>query len=239
MMDVMFTKTNINTVKLLTEAGFEVVIPDTQHCCGALHAHSGETATTKSLAIGNIRAFRQAGVDYIVSNAGGCGALLVEYDHLLHDDDLHRDDAAWFASRVKDVSALVVEKGQVPAFRESGDALTTVTYQDSCHLRNVMRAGDAPRNLMKRVEGARFVELPESDKCCGSAGIYNIVQPVMANQILKGKMEQVSRTDARIILTSNPGCLLQMKLGIETEGLGDRVDAMHIVDFLVERIEAK
>jgi glycolate oxidase iron-sulfur subunit len=239
MMDVMFTKTNINTVKLLTEAGFEVVIPDTQHCCGALHAHSGETATAKELAIGNIRAFREAGVDYIASNAGGCGALLVEYDHLLHDDDLHRDDAAWFASRVKDVSALVVEKGQVPAFRDPGGASTTVTYQDSCHLRNVMRAGDAPRNLMKRVEGARFVELPESDKCCGSAGIYNIVQPVMANQILKGKMEQVSRTDARIILTSNPGCLLQMKLGIETEGLGDRVDAMHIVDFLVERIEAK
>lgn len=237
-MDVMFTETNINTVKLLTEAGFEVVIPDTQNCCGALHAHSGETATAKELAIRNIRAFREAGVDYIASNAGGCGALLVEYDHLLHDDERYREEAAWFAARVKDVSALIVEEGRIPAFREAG-AATTITYQDSCHLRNVMRSGNAPRALMKRVDGVRFVELPESDKCCGSAGIYNIVQPDMSNQILKGKMEQVNRTDAHIVLTSNPGCLLQMKLGIETEGDAERVKAMHIVDFLVERLERR
>lgn len=235
-MDVMFTETNMNTVKLLTQAGFEVVIPDTQNCCGALHAHSGETKTARELAIQNIRAFRAAGVDYIASNAGGCGALLVEYDHLLKDDVAHREDAKWFASRVKDVSALVVEKGRVPAFRESGEAEVTITYQDSCHLRNVMRSGNAPRTLMKSIGGVRFVELPEADKCCGSAGIYNIVQPAMANQILHGKMECVDRTKAQVVLTSNPGCLLQMKLGIENEGVGGQVEAMHIVDFLVERM---
>jgi glycolate oxidase iron-sulfur subunit len=233
-MDILFTDTNVNTVELLTEAGFEVVIPDAQTCCGALHAHSGEQAQSRDLAKRNIRAFREAGVDWVVSNAGGCGAMLYEYDHLLHDDRQWAEDADWFARRVVDVSRLLYERGRIPAFRFPGETHEEVriTYQDSCHLRNVMQSSDAPRALMKRVDGADYVEMPEADRCCGSAGIYNLTQPDSAGQILSHKMEHARGTSAGLMLTSNPGCLLQMKLGIEREGLGGRMEAVHLVDFL-------
>lgn len=247
-MDVLFADTNVNTVKLLSEAGFDVVIPKTQGCCGALHAHSGEMDQARELARVNVKAFKDAGVDYIVSNAGGCGALLVEYDHLLHEDESWAADAAWFAKRVVDISTIVVEKGRVPAFAEAAaegevpeavaatGAAATITYQDSCHLRNVMKGSVAPRKLMKSVAGAQFCEMRESDRCCGSAGIYNVTQPEMAGQILEHKMEHANATGAQYLLTSNPGCLLQMKLGIDKHGRGGDMKAMHIVDYLYERI---
>lgn len=249
-MDVLFTETNIRTVKLLSEAGFNVVIPEAQSCCGALHAHSGELEQAKQLARQNIAAFQNAQVDYIASNAGGCGALLVEYDHLLHDDALCSEDARWFADRVKDVSQLLMEKGRLnalfpkPGNNTSDKVYSTspsteklrVTYQDSCHLRNVMKAGNAPRDLLARTADIAFVELPEADRCCGSAGIYNLVQPEMSMQILDHKMEHVKHTEAHVLLTSNPGCLLQMKLGAERENLSDQLKVMHIVDFLHERL---
>lgn len=236
-MDVLFTETNINTVKLLQAAGFDVVIPPAQNCCGALHAHSGERDGAIELAKGNIRAFRDAGVDWIVSNAGGCGAQLAEYGHLLHDDPKWKDDAQWFASRTIDISKLLIEHGRLPETigSKTGERLR-ITYQDSCHLRNGMKSSDAPRRLMRKVADAEFVELFEADRCCGSAGIYNLTQPERAGEILEHKMEHVKRTEAHCLLTSNPGCLLQMKLGIEREGLSDRMKAVHIVDFLAERM---
>ncbi|MFS0722821.1 (Fe-S)-binding protein [Paenibacillus sp. 1P07SE] len=238
-MDVMFTDTNVKTVELLTAAGFEVIIPETQNCCGALHAHSGETEDARALARGNIRAFQEAGVEYIVSNAGGCGASLVEYDHLLHRDRDWEEGARWFASRVIDVSELLVRHGRLPSFCDTsaapaGDGGVRITYQDSCHLRNVMRSSDAPRALMRSVEGVTYVELPEADRCCGSAGIYNITQPEMAGQLLEAKMSQVESTGAAVVLTSNPGCLLQMKLGDRRHGGGR--ETQHIVDFLHDRL---
>jgi glycolate oxidase iron-sulfur subunit len=237
-MDVLFTETNVNTVKLLQTAGFDVVIPPAQNCCGALHAHSGERDGAAELARGNIRAFRDAGVDWIVSNAGGCGAQLAEYGHLLHDDPQWRSDAEWFSARTIDVSKLLVEHGRIPG--KFGDAESRervrITYQDSCHLRNGMKSADAPRKLMNRIADAEFVELFEADRCCGSAGIYNLTQPETAGSILDQKMQHVKRTDAHYLLTSNPGCLLQMKLGIEKEGLSDRMKAVHLVDFLAKRM---
>ncbi|NBD23915.1 (Fe-S)-binding protein [Paenibacillus glycinis] len=282
-MDVLFTATNKNTVELLNEAGFDVVIPETQNCCGALHAHSGEQDGAKALAKRNIAAFKAAGVDWIASNAGGCGALLVEYDHLLHDDPQWKDDARWFAKRSVDVGKLLVEHGRLrtvaraavaagagamiggsgatPASAQvsgghgapsggcggscsggvgfASDEKVRITYQDSCHLRNVMRSSEAPRKLMRSVANAEFVELAEADRCCGSAGIYNLTQPQMAGRILDHKMEHVKRTGAHYLLTSNPGCLLQMKNGIEKHGMGGRMEALHLVDFLHDRICAK
>ncbi len=254
-MDILFTDTNVHTAELLTEAGFEVVIPDQQTCCGALHAHSGETMQAKALAKRNLKAFRDAGVDWIVSNAGGCGALLIEYDHLMHDDLEWKDDAAWFAKRVIDISQLLVEHGRLPKFSvrqgtaamntgtatatetetetaRTADRQVTITYQDSCHLRNVMRSSDAPRKLMRQVEGATYIEMPESDRCCGSAGIYNLTQPEMSGDILDHKMVHAKGTAASVMLTSNPGCLLQMKAGIAKEGIEDRMQSVHLVDFL-------
>lgn len=244
-MDVLFAETNVNTVRLLTEAGFEVVIPPGQNCCGALHAHSGELPQAQQLARANVAAFKAAGVDYIASNAGGCGALLIEYDHLLHDDPEWAEDARWFAARVKDISLILLEKGRLPEFAARPEetrapaGTLTVTYQDSCHLRNVMKQSAAPRQLVGRVLGASFVELAGSDRCCGSAGIYNVVQEEMANQILEHKMEHVRGTNARYLVTSNPGCLLQMKLGIRRAGLDGRIEAVHVVDFLAERMRGK
>jgi glycolate oxidase iron-sulfur subunit len=239
-MDIIFADTNVNTVKLLSAAGFDVYIPDSQVCCGALYAHSGEMNDARELAAVNIEVFKQLDVDYIVSNAGGCGALLVEYDHLMQDDIKYRDSAKWFASRVIDVSTLVVEKGRIPKFIQQDSSLPDgkirVTYQDSCHLRNVMKGWGAPRILMKQIANAEYVEMAESDRCCGSAGTYNIVQPEMAGTILEHKMEHANKTQAGFMLTSNPGCLLQMKLGIEKHTPDHPMQAMHIVDFLHDRM---
>ncbi|GIQ66582.1 putative glycolate oxidase iron-sulfur subunit [Paenibacillus cisolokensis] len=243
-MDMLFTDTNVKTVELLTEAGFDVVIPPSQNCCGALHAHSGEVEDAKALARRNIEAFRAAGVDYIVSNAGGCGAILSEYDHLLHHDESWKEGGAWFAKRVIDISDLLVRYGRMPSLAHAasagaapeggpssaGSRPVRITYQDSCHLRNVMRAGDSPRRLMRSIAGVEFVEMPEADRCCGSAGIYNLTQPEMAGQILEKKMACVGTTGADVVLTSNPGCLLQMKLGEARHGAGREV--LHIVDFV-------
>lgn len=239
LMDVMFAGTNVNTVKLLSEAGFEVVIPENQACCGALHAHAGEMAAARELARVNLQAFEDAGIEYIVSNAGGCGAMLAEYNHLLHEDHALRGAAERFAARVIDVSKLLVDRGRLPAFAESGEnsrEQVTITYQDSCHLRNVMKSPDAPRQLMKQVANVSFAEMKEADRCCGSAGIYNVTQPEMAGQILESKMEHAVATGARYLLTSNPGCLLQMKLGAAKHGGDDPMEVQHVVDFLYGRI---
>ena len=234
-MDVMFTETNRNTVRLLSAAGYDVIIPDTQTCCGALQAHSGEADTTRELAKRNIRAFKETGVDVIISNAGGCGALLLEYGRLLKDDPEWQDDAKWFSDRLKDVSEIVWEAADdLPL----GPLPVRMTYQDSCHLRNGMKAGEAPRKLLQAIPNAEYVELFESDRCCGSAGIYNLTQPDMSMQLLDEKMAHVRHTHADILATANPGCLLQMKLGIHQAGLEDQMRAVHVVDVLVDALDA-
>lgn len=234
-MDVLFQDTNINTVRLLAEAGCEVVIAPDQVCCGALHAHSGEREAAKSLARKNIAAFQEAEVDLIISNAGGCGALLQEYDHLLHDDPEWQEQAKWFAARVKDVSEVLAMSAEPQAW----DPLPQrVTYQSSCHLRNGMKVTKEPVNLLQSIPGATYVPLKEGDRCCGSAGIYNLVQPEMAGSLLDEKMGHVAATQADILVTSNPGCLLQMKAGIKRAGLEDRMEAVHLVDLLA-RVQKK
>ncbi|MCZ0755658.1 (Fe-S)-binding protein [Anoxybacillus sp. J5B_2022] len=231
LMDTMFMKTNDATMKLLQLAGCEVVIPSNQVCCGALHGHGGEKKQAKELAKRNIEAFEQLDVDYIITNAGGCGAFLVEYDHLLKDDDW-AERAKAFARKIKDISEVLVELN----FHQTKLKVKpqVVTYQDSCHLRNVMKVANAPRLLLQAIEGAEFREMKDADRCCGSAGIYNIVEPEMSMQILDYKMTQAKQTKATTIVTANPGCLLQMKLGIEREGLAGQVRAVHIVEFLLE-----
>jgi glycolate oxidase iron-sulfur subunit len=236
LMDTMFMETNDATMKLLQLAGCEIVIPPAQTCCGALHGHSGEKNDAKELAKRNIEAFEQLNVDDIITNAGGCGAFLIEYDHLLKDDPHWAERAKAFTAKIKDISALLVELD----FHKKRLRLPEqiVTYQDSCHLRNVMKTSTPPRLLLQSIEGVEFREMKDADRCCGSAGIYNIVQPDMSMQILDYKMEQVKKTKATTIVTANPGCLLQMKLGIEREGLSGHVRAVHIVELLLEAAKA-
>ncbi len=240
-MDVLFTDTNINTIRLLREAGFEVVIPDGQGCCGALHAHTGETGQAKQLAKANVEVFRETGCDWIATNAGGCGAMLKEYDHLLHDDAETSEAARQFAGAIKDISELIDGKlaRKIPmkanTAQEAGQ--TIVTYQDSCHLRNVMRVQTEPRTLLRSIPGVELRELQGADRCCGSAGIYNITQTGMSQDIIDHKMEHVAHTNAHLVVTSNPGCLLQMQWGIVREGHMADMKAVHLVDLLAARAE--
>ncbi|QFT87865.1 Lactate utilization protein A [Bacillus sp. THAF10] len=236
LMDTMFLETNNATMNLLQHAGCEIIIPPSQNCCGALHGHSGEKSKAKELAKRNIEAFEELDADYIITNAGGCGAFLVDYDHLLKDDPVWANRAVAFKAKIKDISAVLVELD----FHRN-QKLTVekqrVTYQDSCHLRNVQGTFLQPRLLLQAVNGAEFIEMKDADRCCGSAGIYNIVESEMSMQILNHKMEKVAESEATTIVTANPGCLLQMKLGIEREGLSGIFRAVHIVDFLWEALQ--
>jgi glycolate oxidase iron-sulfur subunit len=237
LMDTMFIGTNNATMKLLQKSGCDIVIPEQQGCCGALHAHSGEKNKAKQMAKANIEAFEQLEVDDIVLSAGGCGALLVEYDHLLKDDEEWRDRAKAFASKVKDFSEILVEQNFMNELLSLKDQI--ITYQDSCHMRNVMKTSSAPRVLLQSIVGTLFNEMEEADHCCGSAGIYNLTEQKMSMQILDYKMQKVKETNAHTIVTANPGCLLQMKLGIQREGLEESVRAVHLADLLLEAVEGK
>ncbi|GCL74300.1 (Fe-S)-binding protein [Paenibacillus naphthalenovorans] len=237
LMDTMFMETNDATMKLLQKAGCDIVIPSGQGCCGALHAHGGEKEMAKRLAKANIEAFESLDVDYIVLNAGGCGALLVEYDHLLRDEEEWRERAKAFAGKVRDFSEILVELQF--AERELSLPKQVITYQDSCHLRNVMGTASAPRTLLASIKGVQYREMEEADHCCGSAGVYNITEKEMSMQILDYKMEKVNKVRAQTIVTANPGCLLQMRLGIIREGAEERMRAVHLADLLLEAVNGQ
>ncbi|GLO67509.1 MULTISPECIES: (Fe-S)-binding protein [Oceanobacillus] len=237
LMDTMFREVNKATIELLQKVGCDIAVPDTQNCCGALHGHSGEKEKAKELAKKNIAAFEEVGADYIITNAGGCGAFLHDYGHLLHDDPEWSERAANFASKIKDITAILIDLDfhltplQMPE--------QVVTYQDSCHLRNVQKTFDEPRLLLQSIDGLHYEEMNDAARCCGSAGIYNIVHSELSMKHLDYKMEQVKDTAATTIVTTNPGCLLQMKLGIEREGLSDKMRAVHIVELLIEAVDRR
>lgn len=232
LMDTMFLETNYATIQLLQKAGCEIVIPKTQSCCGALHGHGGEKEIAKELAKQNIEAFEKHDVDYIITNAGGCGAFLIEYDHLLKDEPEWSERAKAFVAKIKDIAEILYELDFHKKYSLSLPE-QMVTYQDSCHLRNVMKTSKAPRELLRSIKGITFKEMENADSCCGSAGIYNIVEPKTSMEILDQKMVKIKKTKATTIVTANPGCLMQMMLGIEREKLKD-VKAVHIVDLLLE-----
>jgi glycolate oxidase iron-sulfur subunit len=228
-MDVMFYETNQATARLLAKAGCEVVFAEGQTCCGALHAHSGYKDGAKELAMRNIEAFERAGVDLIVNNAGGCGAALKEYHHWFRDDPAWHERALAFTAKMRDANELLAE---LPPLRLTKRVDAVVTYQDSCHLANGQGVRNQPRQLIRSIPGVRFVEMKGADSCCGSAGIYNLVNYDKSMALLDEKMADVRKTGAHLLVTSNPGCLLQMKQGILRAGLQDRMEAIHIMDLL-------
>jgi glycolate oxidase iron-sulfur subunit len=231
-MDAIFRKINMLSIRLLSEVGCDVIVLEHQTCCGALHAHAGEIEEAATLARRNIAAFENSGVDFVVHNAGGCGASLVEYDHLLHEEPVWADRAKHFASMIRDISQVISLCGGIT---ERSEMPETVTYQRSCHMTNVQKVVAEPLQLIKGLQGVELIEMQDADMCCGSAGIYNIVHYEVSMDVLDLKMKHTKETKAATIITTNPGCLLQMQLGIEREHLQGRMRAVHLVEFLAER----
>lgn len=231
--NVAFARLNEATVRVLQRNGCEVVIPATQNCCGALHLHSGLREQARALARNNIDAVVDGSFDAVITNAAGCGSTLKEYDELLEDDPKYREKALEFKRRMKDVTEFLAS---IELNREMGRLDAVATYQDSCHLAHGQKIKDAPRKLLKQVPGLTYREMPMADLCCGSAGIYNIAQNQMAMQILRHKMEYVGMTNASLIVTANPGCMLQLAAGARLYGKNQRV--VHVVQVLDEAYRA-
>jgi glycolate oxidase iron-sulfur subunit len=204
-----------------------VVAVQGQVCCGALHLHTGDVEGARDLARANIRAFEADNFDAIIINAAGCGSALKGYGELLRDDPAYADRARAFASRVRDISEYLAG---LPLRPPSQALDLTVTYQEPCHLAHAQRIRQQPRRVLAAIPGLRLVEMAEASLCCGSAGIYNVTQPDMAESLLRRKVRNILETGADIVITANPGCFLQVQAGLRDAGSGIRV--MHIVDLL-------
>jgi glycolate oxidase iron-sulfur subunit len=222
---------NLDTVEVLARNGCEVVTPPEQLCCGSLHAHNGEWALAQDLARKNIDQFPPEQFDAIITNAAGCGSHLKHYAHLLHDDARYLKRAELWDAKVKDIHEWLAHIG-IEAPRATGAAPLNVTYHEACHLCHGQKITAQPRAVLRAMNNVKLTELPESTWCCGSAGIYNIVQPEMANDLLERKVKHIQSTGAQIIATGNPGCMLQVMNGCRSAGMDVRI--AHPVTLLAE-----
>ncbi len=228
--NVSFARLNEATIRVLQKNGIEVIVPQGQGCCGALHVHAGIRDEARKLARRNIDAVLQdGGFDAVITNAAGCGSTLKEYDELLAADPEYAAKAKQFAGMTRDVTEVL---GSLPLNRDMRDLPWRVTYQDSCHLAHGQKIRRQPRLLLQQVPGLEFREMPLADVCCGSAGIYNVLHTGMSMDILERKMTSVNASKAEVIATANPGCMLQLRAGARLFGSGQRV--MHVVEVLDE-----
>jgi glycolate oxidase iron-sulfur subunit len=226
-MSVMFADLNEATIRVLRRNGCEVVVPRGQTCCAALNLHSGERERAQAMARQNIETFLAAGVDAVVINAAGCGTASKEYDVLFRDDPVYAERAKRYSHLCRDVSEFLVELGLVG---QLGEVRARVTYQDPCHLAHGQGIRRQPRELLRRIPGLELIEMEGSDRCCGSAGIYNLTQPGYSRQILAEKTAAIMRTGADVIVAPNPGCMLQIASGIRAQGASMHVH--HLIDLL-------
>jgi glycolate oxidase iron-sulfur subunit len=233
--NISFARLNEATVRVLQKNGCEVTVPADQGCCGALHVHAGIRDEARRLARRNIDALLKidalldGGFDAIITNAGGCGSTLKEYGELLEHDAEYAEKSRRFSALVKDVNEFLASIELNPPMRVLP---LTVTYQDSCHLAHGQKIRSAPRKLLASIPGLELREMQLSDLCCGSAGIYNVVHTGMAMSLLKKKMDSVNATGAPVIAAANPGCMLQLRAGVQKFGQGQRV--AHVVEILDE-----
>ena len=224
----MYPHTHEATVRVLNRLGYRVIFPEAQTCCGALSLHGGDRVFARELARRNIDAFLAANVEAVIVNSAGCGSTMKEYEHLLAGDSRYTERARRFTSITKDVLEFVAEHD----LGALGEVQATVTYQDSCHLVHGQKVTIAPRRIMAAIPGIVLRELAAPDRCCGSAGLYNLVQRKMANQLLSTKMDDVAATSATVIATANPGCMMQLEAGVRQRGMRARV--VHVIELLDE-----
>jgi glycolate oxidase iron-sulfur subunit len=222
-----FGDVNAATARILARNGFEVLAPDDQTCCGALHVHAGDRDGGRALARANIDRLERFDVDAIIVNAAGCGANLKEYGWLLKDDATYAARAEAFAARVKDVTEFLADRGLSDT---PGPLPWRVTYDDPCHLLHGQRIREQPRALLAAIPGLEVIPLEEADMCCGSAGIYNVTHDAIARSLLERKVQRIARTGANVVVTANPGCAMQIESGLRRARLDARV--VHVVEVL-------
>jgi glycolate oxidase iron-sulfur subunit len=232
-MPFFYPQTHEATVRVLERHGYRVVVPEEQVCCGALFVHGGDRQTARRLARRNIDVFLAAEVEAVIINAAGCGSTLKEYGDLLADDPEYAEKAAHFSSLVRDITEFLVE---LPFQEGLGRLERRVTYQDSCHLAHAQRITAPPRQLLKAIPGLELVEMENADRCCGSAGIYNVTHREMSSRLLADKMRAVAATGASAVVTANPGCMLQLEAGLRLHRLQGTV--AHVVEVLDEAYAA-
>ncbi|MER3445948.1 MAG: 4Fe-4S ferredoxin [Candidatus Dadabacteria bacterium] len=226
-MSILFGNVNEATARVLRRNGCEVVIPKNQTCCGALNVHNGETRVAKEMAKRNIDAFLGRNLDAIIANSAGCGAMLKEYGEFLRDDPRYSEKAEIFSRKIKDISEFLCG---IPLARDPIRLNLRVTYQDPCHLAHGQRIINQPRDLIRSIPGVELVEMESSNRCCGSAGIYNITHPEMSQVILDEKIEKIKKTGVDVVVAPNPGCMIQIKSGIKKHKL--KMEVLHIVELI-------
>jgi glycolate oxidase iron-sulfur subunit len=218
--------TNEAIERVLTSTGFRLKRIEGTQCCGALDLHCGNRARAIRFAQANVRAMRQSGADAIVSAASGCATAIAEYPELLKDDVELAASAREVSRRVKDLSTLLLERG----FTATAEFRARVTYHDACHLAHGLGVREAPRRLLRSIRGLEFIELAESDLCCGSAGTYNLTQPEMAAELAARKVGNIAATGADYVVMANVGC--QFQIAAELRRRGSPIQAVHLADFL-------
>ena len=222
-----FPQVNAATTRVLAAEGCEVVAPREQPCCGALLVHAGEEAAAVDLVKRTIEAFERANVETIVTNAAGCGSNVKEYGHLLRDEPEYAERAKVFAAKCKDVSEILAELE--PRAKRSPLKLR-VAFHDSCHLQHAQGVRSQPRSLLSKIPGLELAEIPEAAICCGSAGIYNLVQPDAANALGDRKAELIAPLKADVVATGNPGCLIQLQASLARHGW--KIPVVHTIQIV-------
>jgi len=231
-MPALFGATNQATVKVLRHNGCDVLVPKNQGCCGALLLHNGAKAAALDLARHNIDVFSALELNALIINAAGCGAMMKEYGDLLKGDPTYHDRAERLVAKMKDVAEFL---GSIPLRKPTREVRARVTYHDACHLAHGQGVREQPRALLQAIPGLQLTDLHESDWCCGSAGTYNLTEPEMARRLLDRKVDNIQATEADLLVTGNPGCLMQIRAGLQQRGLP--IKAIHTVDLLAEAYE--
>jgi glycolate oxidase iron-sulfur subunit len=227
--DLAFSHVNRDTADALLANGCEVLTPRAQFCCGSIHAHNGELELAKQMARRNLDAFDLERLDAVITNAAGCGTHLKNYGHLLQDDPAFMERAMKWSAKVRDIHEWLVEIGiRAPA----ASIPQTVTYHEACHLCHGQKITREPRQVLKAIPGLELVELPESNWCCGSAGIYNLIQPEMSQTLLRRKMANIATTAAQVVASANPGCSVQLQAGVRELNL--KLKIAHPISLLAQ-----
>jgi glycolate oxidase iron-sulfur subunit len=241
--DLAYAHINRATADVLLANGCEVETPPVQFCCGSLHAHNGELELARDLARRNLDAFDLDEIDAVISNSGGCGSHLRRYEELLNGDPAYRERAAAWDRKVRDIHEWLVEVGfraprPAPAIGDAADAPIApeiaVAYDASCHLLHGQKVSRQPLELLQAIPGVRLIPLPESDWCCGSAGVYSLTQPEQSAKLLARKLDHIASTGATVLATGNPGCLLQIEQGMRADARFAGVRVCHPVELLAE-----